>query len=160
MLKKTYNYEKVRYLLGVTIPALMALILSFYFIFRYFQSNGKSFYILGVIFCIVISIDHFISLTYPKKITYSDEKIVICAFGRKHIFYWDKVEKISIRELGYTKKIYMRIGKTSFLKGRYWLNVDLYSDGAELLKYLKEQEEKIHPMLKNFNRRSTTRMNR
>lgn len=159
-MKKEYGYQSIRYMLGVTLPAFSAGILSLHSTIRYLTMENSKFYLFVFIVSTIIAIDHFVGLTHPKRIIDSDKQIELHSFGRKHIYVWDEIERISIREVAFTNKIYLRLGNTSFLKGRYWLNLDLFNNGDELLQVLKEREAKLHPMMKRFNRRSTKKVNR
>lgn len=153
-MNKIYKFDPTRYFLNVSFPAIMAGGISIYAGYKYY-SGSNSLYLLVVIVCALICIDHIASLTHPKIIINNDEKIELLSFGRKHTYKWAEVKRINLRKGAFSNKIYLRIGDTNFLRGRYWLNVDMYNNGDELIDILKIKEAKLHPMLKRFNKRST-----
>lgn len=159
-MKKEYRYDSLRYMLGVSIPTFLASILSIYSVYQYYTGGKNKFYLFLFITCTMIAIDHFFALTHPKVIVDNEEKIQLYSFGREHTYVWNDIEKINVRKAAFTNKIYLRLGNTSFFKGRYWINIDLFNDGNELLEILKDHEAKLHPMMDRFNRRSTRRINK
>lgn len=153
-MEKVYKYDPLRYIFGVTIPALLAAGLAIYSAFR-LSMGGSQFNAFVLITCALIATDHLCALTRPKEIRCTEKGLELSSFGRKHAYVWNKIECINLRKGAFSNKIYLRLGDTSFFRGRYWINVDMYNEGDMLIEFLKKKEAKLHPMLKNFSKRST-----
>lgn len=157
-MNKIFQSIPGRYLFRVTIPSIFCIAILPLVIIKLINSPSALFYALVALLCFLFAYDNFVSLSHPKRISFIENKIELYAFGRKHTFSMDTLERLSIREGSFNRNLYVRIGKPSFSKGKYWISKDMYENGEELISILKEKEGELHPMLDKFKRRSSKRI--
>jgi len=150
-----YTYAKDRYTLGVTIPAILAFYFTGYNFLKLYSGNGTVLNQLFFVFCLVAFVDYAVAISNPKEVILTKDEIIIKGFAGQHTFKKEGLEKLLVRRFYNAKKVYVRIGKASLLKGRYWIQLDHYSEGELLLSELLKIEEALHPMLDKFHKRST-----
>jgi hypothetical protein len=155
-MKKIFEYIPVHYLWGITVPSFFCIGLLGWAIINFVMHEGWLPVVVGIV-SFLVAYDNLIALCNPCKILIDDEKIEVYAFKRKHVYFWDSVERVNLYPSCSGKKIYLRLGKSSCLKGRYWIDMSLFASGEELVALLKEKEVQIHPLLSKFNRRSSVR---
>jgi hypothetical protein len=155
--ERIYDYNERKYLFKIVIPVGLAILFSIISLYRYYFVSKSGLYMSVFIICFLISTDHLIGLSHPKKIVNSSKSIEFYSFGRRHMYRWKDVKNINIREFPFSKKVYVRMNNASFSKGRYWVSLDYMDDSEELIKDLKMEEASRHKLLKNFNKRSTRR---
>lgn len=141
---KEYNYNPKRYFLSVTAPGFFMIGILIFSLSKNIKSTNFNIYTLAIIVSIYGIINTFVSISHPEKIVDDGEKLEFHSFGRVHSYYLNKVKYFRIKEY-YNGKIYLRIGNPTPLKGRYWINAPMYTDGEELYLSFREREKKIHP---------------
>lgn len=154
-MEKAYDYKPEKYLFKVVIPVFLAVLFSGISLYRYYFISKSGFYMSVFIICFLIATDHIIGLSHPKVIINSSKFIEFYSFKRKHKYKWKEVKNINIREFPFSKKVYVRINNATFFQGRYWIDVEKFKDGEELVNHLKKEEALRHKMLHNINKRST-----
>ena len=87
----------------------------------------------------------FVAIANPRRVTLGDEAISFAAFGRTDRFELGDVHEFRVREFPSAKKMYVRINGGGLLRGRYWLQTKVMTDGDELFRRLLDMEYKLHP---------------
>ena len=144
---KVYKYDPTRYMMGVIIPTYFAAGVLVYALIQAIIGNNTGWFVLISIFCASYVLDNLIADTRPKEISDDGEYLCLRGFGKEHVFKWDEIKKLRIRQYTFTKKIYIRIGETTIVKGRYWLDLSIYSSGDEILQKFKKYEDILNPIL-------------
>ena len=86
-----------------------------------------------------------------------ENEIVFESFNSKAKYYIDGSDRFQLREFPSSGKLYLRIGKAQFQKGRYWINTKNYNNGKELFEIFRDLDYKINPeSLKSKARRVNT----
>lgn len=150
-----YTYTKDRYLLGVVGPAVLAFYFTAYNFIKLYNGTGSVLNLIFFSFCLVAFVDYVIALSNPKEVEIKEDEIIVRGFAGQHTFKKEGLEKLLVRRFYDVNKVYVRIGKSRLLKGRYWIQLRHYSDGDTLLNELLKMEDKLHPMLNKFQKRSS-----
>ena len=144
-MKKDYIYNKRHFFIQITLTAIFCILIicvSLYMIIINFYR---------FLFCFVGLIafytvwNSFISCSNPSKVTLEDDGISFFAYGKTVKYLFDDIYTFRAKDFRYTGKIYIRINKYNFHKGRYWINTKEFNDSDELFLFLLKLEYKTHP---------------
>lgn len=152
-MKKIFLSNKPKFMARVIVPSLFSIAIFVWSVVQYIKSASLLLPFITIL-AFLLAFDNIVALSHPERIELDDEKIDLYAFGRKHTYYWSNIKRVSVRTAFYQNRIYLRLGKSEFVRGRYWIDGDLYNDGKELISLLSQKEAEIHPMLEKFSRRS------
>lgn len=152
-MKKIFLSNKPKFMARVIVPSLFSIAIFVWSVVQYIKSGSLLLPFIAIL-AFLLAFDNIVALSHPERIELDDEKIDLYAFGRKHTYYWSNIRRVSVRTAFYQNRIYLRLGKSEFIRGRYWIDGDLYNDGKELIALLSQKEAEIHPMLEKFSRRS------
>lgn len=152
-MNKIFLSDKPRYAARVVVPSLLGIAIFVWSVVQYIKSGSLLLPFVAIL-AFLLAFDNIVALSHPERIELDDEKIDLYAFGRKHTYYWSNIKRVSVRTAFYQNRIYLRLGKSEFIRGRYWIDGDLYNGGKELISLLVQKEAEIHPMLEKFSRRS------
>lgn len=154
-MKKIFLSDKSRFMARVIIPSFVSIIIFVWSLVQYIKSGSLLLPFIAVV-SFLLAFDNIAALSHPDRIELDEDKIELYAFGRKHTYSWNNIKRVSVRKAFYNNRIYLRLGKSEFARGRYWIDGDLYANGNELLSILAAKEAEIHPMLEKFSRRSAS----
>ena len=87
----------------------------------------------------------FVSKAYPRTITISEECISFESLGRTDSYRLKDVHDIRVREYPSELRMYVRMDNDGFLRGRYWVHAQWFSDGEELFSRVCELEDRLNP---------------
>ena len=87
----------------------------------------------------------FIAIANPETVTTDDESIEFSAWGRVDKYNLSDVETFQVREFPSAGKMYIRIDGGGLLRGRYWLQTRVMTDGKELFFRICDMEYRKHP---------------
>ena len=150
-----FKYNRVLYLFDVIITGIVA-IGAFIASLVYFHSNLSLLVLVGIV-CIYTMWNSFVSKVHPEKIVIKGNEIVFESFNSKERYYIDGTDTFQLREFPSSGKLYLRIGKAQFKKGRYWINTKNYNNGKELFELFRDLDYQINPeSLKSKARRVNT----
>ena len=150
-----FKYNKLLYLFDVIITGIVA-IGAFIASLVYFHSNLSLLVLVGIV-CIYTMWNSFVSKVHPEKIVIKGNEIVFESFNSKDSYYIDGTDRFQLREFPSSGKLYLRIGKAQFKKGRYWINTKNYNNGKELFELFRDLDYQINPeSLKSKARRVNT----
>ena len=130
-----FKYNKLLYLFDVIITGIVA-IGAFIASLVYFHSNLSLLVLVGIV-CIYTMWNSFVSKVHPEKIVIKGNEIVFESFNSKDRYYIDGTDRFQLREFPSSGKLYLRIGKAQFKKGRYWINTKNYNNGKELFELFR-----------------------
>ena len=156
-MQKTYRYDDKLYLVGITITgwfcafvAVASLVLAS----PLFSFLPPLMAVVAVVAAYVV-FNTFISRSYPREVTVSDDEVSFTSFGRTDTFRLADIHEFSVREMG-NDRTYVRINGGGLLKGRYWVQGDYIDGGSELCQALVDMEGRINPdSLRSRARRSS-----
>lgn len=140
---KTYTYKNVRYLMAVKLPAFLMLVSFLYSMLILSEKPKSALYFIVAVCSLLVFLNFVITLSFPEVIKDDDNEIQFCSFGRKHTYYWNDVKKMKVKEINFAKKIYLRIGDNTLLRGKYWIDIEMFNDGKELYDKFKFYENKL-----------------
>lgn len=87
----------------------------------------------------------FIALANPETVTLADDFIEFGAWGRRDRYELADVREFRVREFPTAGKMYVRVNGGGLLRGRYWLQTRVMSDGRELFERICNMEYAMHP---------------
>jgi hypothetical protein len=70
-----------------------------------------------------------VTLHFPARVHWNDERIVFSAYGRAHAFAWADVARIDVRRFVVKDRVLVRLSPAGAWRGRYWITdaVDGYA---------------------------------
>lgn len=144
---KTYTYEQPFFTIEVLITGIFcAFIAVVCLVFAALQMYLPP--ALSVMFAVVALYqvwNTFIAIANPEKVTFEDDAISFSAFGRTDRFAYSDISEFRVREFPSAGKMYIRINDGGLLKGRYWIQSKVMSDGEELFNRILDFEYAKHP---------------
>ncbi|MDV3425664.1 MAG: hypothetical protein LIR50_00060 [Bacillota bacterium] len=145
-MSKEYLFNKRLFSIRVIYAGILAAIVFILGIFSIIRgSSMKYLWILICFLCVYTIITNFISISYPEKIVIDDNEISFSAFNKAHVYSLKELNCFKIKEQQLAHKMYIRVNKSTLLKGRYWIDLKAYNDYKDLEKKLLEIEEVVHP---------------
>jgi len=151
---KRFKYDEIHYLLGVTVPAWLSICITFLGLYKWASGNENIIISIFGFFGFLIFVTHIFGISNPKEVIIDKAGLTVSGFKQSHNYKWEDLQRLSIRKVGNSQKLYLRIGKTSLLRGRYWVNL-IYMENADiLLKELEFHQDRIHPKLSKFQKYS------
>ena len=87
----------------------------------------------------------FIAIANPETVTLADGFIEFGAWGRHDRYELADVHEFRVREFPTAGKMYVRVNGGGLLRGRYWLQTRVMSDGRELFERICDREYAMHP---------------
>lgn len=87
----------------------------------------------------------FIAIANPETVTLADDFIEFGAWGRHDRYELADVHEFRVREFPTAGKMYVRVNGGGLLRGRYWLQTRVMSDGRELFERICDMEYAMHP---------------
>lgn len=146
MVKEQHVYDKNIFLVRVVFSGILAALVFLIGIHHILRGSPLKYLWLFVCFLSLYTISvNFISLSYPRKVVFKDNKLIFSAFNREHIYNLDEIKKFKVKERHLAKKMYIRINNPSLLRGRYWIDLKEYSNYKELNDRFLAIEAKVHP---------------
>lgn len=139
---------------GIYVPTILSALVFLIMIFEVVTTKATSTNVPIAVLALIIFLDHYLALSHPVKVKTTDRSVEFSCFGRTHHYTFDDIQRINIRKTAFSKSIYVRINGAGLLKGRYWLQIEQFSQGTELQVFLESLVELKHPMMKNFQQRS------
>lgn len=87
----------------------------------------------------------FVSISNPREVSIGDGTISFSAFGRNDTYSLEKIDEFRVREFPSAGKMYIRINGGGLLRGRYWLQTSVMTEGKELFQRITDIEYAKHP---------------
>ena len=143
-MKKTYTYEPRQYLYQIILPGVffaMVAVYSFYQI----ATDGYSIFALAAIVACYAFWNTFVSGSNPSQVILEEDGISFVSFGRTQKYLFDDISVFLTREFRYARKLFIRVNKYNYLRGRFWVNAARFNDCDELYMNMLKLEYKTHP---------------
>lgn len=144
-MKKTYTYMKRYFVIEVLITGLICLAALVVCPILAYQGFLSGIMIVLMVPAAYQAWNTFIAIANPETVTIDDEAISFAAWGRTDSYRLDEMTSFRVREFPTAGKMYIRINEPSLLRGRYWLQTRVMTDGKELFQRLCDMEYKMHP---------------
>lgn len=145
MNEKVYQLESRFFLIHTTMNGIVAGCVALACVAGIFLKFHPQLLALVLLVAVYTVWNTFVAIGNPQRVTVSDECVSFSAYGRTDSFDLCELSRFMIREFPSAGKMYIRVNKGGFFKGRYWLYTMMYSDGKELFRKLLEIERNIHP---------------
>lgn len=142
MITLIYKYPVTNYLMNILVPIFVMVGLIIWAITGTVNEGLTPLYKL--IFTVVPILLFFgvLGLSNPSKVEVTDEKIIFSAIGMSHVFNWNEVRSLKLKNYHYIGKMYVRVGNPTFLRGRYWISSNM-NGYVELINILYEKSLKL-----------------
>lgn len=99
----------------------------------------------------------FIAIANPETVVIDGGAIAFSAWGRTDRYEAGEITEFRVREFPTAGKMYVRVNGGRLLRGRYWLQTRVMTDGDELFRRICDMEYAMHPdTLKAYARRSNS----
>lgn len=144
-MKTTYSYLKRYFFIEVTLTGIVCL--AALLVCPYLAYKGIA---PGIMIVLMVPAAYqvwntFVAIANPQTVEIDDEAIAFSAWGRTDRYLWNDVTSFRVREFPSAGKIYIRVNNSGLLRGRYWLQTRVMTDGRELFQRICDLEYKIHP---------------
>ena len=144
-MKTTYSYLKRYFFIEVTLTGIVCL--AALLVCPYLAYKGI---VPGIMIVLMVPAAYqvwntFVAIANPQTVEIDDEAIAFSAWGRTDRYLWNDVTSFRVREFPSAGKIYIRVNNSGLLRGRYWLQTRVMTDGRELFQRICDLEYKIHP---------------
>lgn len=140
-----YNYRKSQYFLGVTLTGFFCLGIFFVSLYKIYQGFLVPLMIVVAVLSLYTVWNTFVVKTNPSEIEITDDTIVFSSYKQNRTYPIDELYSFKVREYPSSGKMYIRVNKSSLLKGRYWIESKSFNEGNELFQRILEIEREIHP---------------
>ena len=144
-MKTTYSYLKRYFFIEVTLTGIVCL--AALLVCPYLAYKGI---VPGIMIVLMVPAAYqvwntFVAIANPQTVEIDDEAIAFSAWGRTDRYLWNDVTSFRVIEFPSAGKIYIRVNNSGLLRGRYWLQTRVMTDGRELFQRICDLEYKIHP---------------
>ena len=144
-MKTTYSYLKRYFFIEVTLTGIVCL--AALLVCPYLAYKGI---VPGIMIVLMVPAAYqvwntFVAIANPQTVEIDDEAIAFSAWGRTDRYLWNDVTSFRVREFPSAGRIYIRVNNSGLLRGRYWLQTRVMTDGRELFQRICDLEYKIHP---------------
>lgn len=140
-----YTCGFYRYVVSVIGPAVLILGLFIVIFLRVAGGHSTKMEQTGIVILAIMLFFTVLSANQPYAFVIDSEKIRIRSYWKKMDYYWKDLYNLRIKEFGFVDRVYIRIGPSKLLSGRYWLDVHMFSKGKALMSFLKIIEGTLHP---------------
>lgn len=144
---KTYEFERRYYVLEVPVTAVFCaamLGLSLYNILMA-KTTIPAVYGMFVIAAVYQLWNLLLSHAYPQYVHVDDESITFELWGRKDRYDFATLDSFLVRSNPVNGNTFIRAGKTTPFRGRYWIGTKKYTNGKELYDAIEAIELRTHP---------------
>lgn len=155
-MRKTYEFENPYYTIEVPVTIAFCIVVLVWCGYQAVQGTYFAPAILGIFsIAAVYQIWNLaVSHAYPRYVHLDGESITFELWGREDRFDYATLESFLVRSNAQNGKMFIRAGKTTAFKGRYWISTKKYTNGKELFDEVDAIEMAVHPdMLKARARR-------
>jgi hypothetical protein len=143
---RTFTYEKPYFQIEVVATGILCGVVAAWCLWSVSKGSSLAALLLFVALVAVYQIwNTFVAIANPEVVTVDGHTVSFSAFGRTDSFNLKEVSDFRIREWPSSGKMYIRVGNSSLLKGRYWLQTKQMSDGKELFDTLRDLEFEFNP---------------
>lgn len=140
-----YTFDSAVYTRKITAIGVFCAIILLYSVFMILNGKSPLVFSGAAIVAFYTVWETFVSLSNPKEVEIDKNGISFRAYGREHRYLWSDINSFRAKEFISAKKIFLRINKAGFLKGRYWLHCYYFSDGEELYRTIIKHELQFNP---------------
>jgi len=146
-MSKTYEFEKKYYVLEVPVTAVFCAIMLALSVYNIVMSTTTvpALYGMFVIAATYQLWNLLVSHAYPRYVHIDDTSITFELWGRKDRYDYATLNSFLLRANPVSGNTFIRAGKTTLFRGRYWIATKKYSDGQELYDALEALELRVHP---------------
>lgn len=137
---KNYRYTTTVFWLSIIFPVILMIGIFIWAIYSLIMNGPDGIYLLVLTAMPLLFLSSVIGLNNPSQITLSSDGIVFIGFWRRHVYKWQDVTELTVKDYGYVGKAFIRIGNYRLLGGRYWISNKL-EGYQELLTVIKGQAE-------------------
>jgi len=144
-MKKEYIYNPRHYLLQVTITSWFCVLLICLALYMILINVYRGVFCLAGLGAFYTAWNAFVSGSNPSKVLLEEDGISFVSYGRTTKYFFEEITKFLAKDFRYSGKVFLRINKYNFFKGRYWLHTKEFNDSDELFLFLLKLEYKTHP---------------
>lgn len=144
---KTYEFEKRYYILEVPVTAAFCAIMLCLCVYNITAGTTSvpALYGMFAIAAVYQLWNLLLSHAYPRYVHIDDESITFEVWGRKDRYDFSTLDSFLVRCNPVNGNMFIRAGKTTLMRGRYWIGTKKYTDGGELYAAIEEIELRTHP---------------
>lgn len=144
---KTYSYQQPYYSIEVVATGLFCIFLAVACLI----CAMLNVLLPPALACIFVAValyqvwNTFVSISNPREVTIDNSTISFSAFGRNDTYSLENIDEFRVREFPSAGKMYIRINGGGLLRGRYWLQTSVMTDGKDLFQRMTDIEYAKHP---------------
>lgn len=146
-MEETFNYQAHRYAIEVIGEGLLCaatIVVCAWGVVTNAWGLSGIFVVFGV-----TAIYHFwnvfIAHCHPSRVCIDDSRIIFHSFGHDQSYLLRELESFRVREYPSTGRMYLRVGRCSLLRGRFWIATKSFANGSELFDRIRAIEAQVHP---------------
>ena len=144
-MKKDYIYNPKHYFIQITLTSCFCILIIFLALYMIILNVYRGFFLLVSLIAFYTIWNTFVSCSNPSKVILEEDGISFVSFGRTVKYLFEEITSFLAKDFRYSGKIFLRINKYNYFKGRYWIHTKEFNDSDELYLYLMRLEYKTHP---------------
>ena len=144
-MKKEYIYNPRHYFIQVTLTSCFCIVIILIAIYMILLNVYRGLFVLAALIALYASWNTFISGSNPSKVILEEDGVTFVSFGKSCKFFFDEIKSFLAKDFRYSGKIFLRINKYNYFKGRYWVHTKEFNDSDELFLFFLQIEYKTHP---------------
>jgi hypothetical protein len=144
-MNKEYIFDPKVYFARVILTGIFCVLIFVFSLYMVFTDNHRQLFILIAAVSAYASWNAFVSGSNPNKIILEENGISFVSPVRQTKYLFSEITVFLAKDFRGSGKIFLRINKSGFLKGRYWIHTREFNDSYELYLFIMKLEHKTHP---------------
>jgi hypothetical protein len=87
----------------------------------------------------------FVSGSNPSKVILEEDGVSFFSYGKTVKYLFTEIQSFLVKDFRGSGKMFIRVNKSNFFKGRFWIHTREFNDSDELYLYFLKLEYKTHP---------------
>jgi hypothetical protein len=144
-MKKEYIYDSKGYFTHITLTAYFCIVIVLVSAGMIIAGYNRSVFALIALVAGYTVWNTFISRSNPSRVILEEDGISFEAYGKTTKYLFTDIKSFLAKDFRGSGKIFLRVNKSSLLRGRYWIHTKECNDSDELYLYILKLEHQTHP---------------
>jgi hypothetical protein len=144
-MSKEYIFDPKVYFTRIILTGIFCVFVFCFSLYMIISGNHRQLFILIGAVSAYASWNALISGANPNKIILEEDGISFVSPGRWNKYLFSEIKVFLAKDFRGSGKIFLRINKSSFFKGRYWIHTREFNDSYELYLFIMKLEHQTHP---------------
>jgi hypothetical protein len=144
-MSKEYIFDPKVYFTRVVLTGIFCIFIFGFSLYMIANDNYTLLFILIAVVSAYTSWNALVSGANPNKIILEEDGISFVSPGRRIKYLFSEITVFLAKDFRGSGKIFLRINKAGFFKGRYWIHTREFNDSYELYLFIMKLEHQTHP---------------